>query len=49
VKGLTLHNIRLQVATPDLRPAVIFDHVADAAISGVSVDANPERFICISQ
>src|SRR5215472_8707577 len=41
VKGLTLHNIRLQVATPDLRPAVIFDHVADAAIGGLSVDANP--------
>ena len=40
VKGLTLQNIRLQVATPDLRPAVIFDRVEDATISGLSVEGN---------
>jgi hypothetical protein len=41
VRGLTLQNIRFQVATPDLRPALIFDHVQDAAINGLSVQANP--------
>jgi Glycosyl hydrolases family 28 len=41
VRGLTLQNIRLQVATPDLRPALIFDHVQDATINGLSVEANP--------
>jgi len=41
VKGLTLRNIRFQFATPDLRPAVIFDHVTDAAINGLSVQAAP--------
>ena len=40
VKGLTLQNIRLQVATPDLRPALIFDHVEDAAINGLNVQGN---------
>src|SRR5580704_6489240 len=41
VRGLTLQNIRFQIATPDLRPALIFDHVQDAAINGLSVQANP--------
>jgi len=41
VKGLTLQNIRLQVASYDLRPAVIFDHVSDAAISTLSIEGNP--------
>jgi hypothetical protein len=41
VRGLTLQNIRFQVATPDLRPALIFDHVQDAAINGLSVQGNP--------
>jgi len=36
VKGLTLHNIRLTMASTDYRPAVIFDHVEDAAINGLS-------------
>jgi len=39
VKGLTLQNIRFQFATPDLRPAVIFDHVTDAAVNGLNVQA----------
>jgi Glycosyl hydrolases family 28 len=41
VRGLTLQNIRFQIATPDLRPALIFDHVQDAAINGLSVQGNP--------
>lgn len=40
VRGLTLQNIRLEVSTPDLRPAMIFDHVEDAAINGFSVQGN---------
>jgi polygalacturonase len=40
VRGLTLQNIRLQVASPDLRPALIFDHVEDASINGLNVQAD---------
>jgi Sodium:solute symporter family len=35
-----LQNIRLQVASPDLRPALIFDHLQDVAINGLNVQAN---------
>lgn len=42
VRGLTLQNVRLQVSAPDLRPALIFDHVEDAAINGLSVQGNTE-------
>ena len=41
-RGVTLHNVRFEVATPDLRPAVIFDHVRDAAINGLSVAGTPQ-------
>ena len=41
VRGLTLNNIRLQTATSDLRPAVIFDRITDAAISGLNIMADP--------
>jgi len=37
VRGLTLQNIRFQVAGTELRPAIIFDHVEDAALNGISV------------
>ncbi|HEV2328564.1 MAG TPA: glycosyl hydrolase family 28 protein [Verrucomicrobiae bacterium] len=37
VHGLTLNNIRFEMASADLRPAVIFDHVLDAAVSGLNV------------
>jgi polygalacturonase len=40
-RGLTLQNVRLQVSTPDMRPAVIFDHVDDVAVNGLSIQANP--------
>ena len=42
VKGLTLHNVRFEFVKPDLRPAVIFDHVTDAAVSGLAVEGNPD-------
>jgi polygalacturonase len=41
VHGLTVQNLRLRVSSPDLRPAVIFDKVTDAAVNGISVDGNP--------
>lgn len=41
VRALTLSNVRFQVAEPDQRPAVILDHVTDAAIGGMSVQGNP--------
>jgi hypothetical protein len=42
VRGLSLMNMRFQVRTPDLRPALIFDHVEDAAINGFSAQGNPQ-------
>lgn len=39
-RGLTLQNIRFQFSKPDLRPALIFDNVEDAAINSVSVQAD---------
>jgi hypothetical protein len=41
-RGLTLNNVRFEVSTPDLRPAVIFDHVEDAAIYGLSVQGDTQ-------
>jgi hypothetical protein len=50
VRGLTLNNIRFEIASSDLRPALVFDHVTDASVNGLSVqgDKNAEsavRFI----
>lgn len=42
VRGLTLHNVRFETATPDLRPAVVFDHVTDAAVNGLGAQGNPD-------
>ncbi|MBO9199392.1 MULTISPECIES: glycoside hydrolase family 28 protein [Niastella] len=36
VKNLTLHNVRFEYENPDARPAVIFDNVQDASITGLS-------------
>ncbi len=36
-----MQNIRFQVSTPDLRPAVIFDQVTDATIQNLSIEGNP--------
>ena len=49
VKGLTLHNVRLDYEKADARPAIIFDNVQDASISMLSAKGNKEsellRFI----
>ena len=42
VRGITMQNVRFQVSTPDLRPAMILDHVEDVAINGFSVQGNAE-------
>jgi hypothetical protein len=42
VRGLTLHNVRFDLAAPDLRPAMVFDHVEDAAVNGFSAQGNPQ-------
>jgi hypothetical protein len=42
VRGLTLHNVRLEVTSPDLRPAVVFDQVTDAAVNGLSAQGGPQ-------
>ena len=34
--------MKLQIATADMRPALIFDHVTDAAVNGLSIDGNKE-------
>ena len=38
--GLTLNNVRFEVETPELRPAVILDHVEDVSIGGLAVEGN---------
>jgi hypothetical protein len=42
VRGLTLHNVRFEIAAPDLRPAVVLDHVLDATVNSVSTDGVQE-------
>ncbi|MGA2269744.1 MAG: glycosyl hydrolase family 28 protein [Bryobacteraceae bacterium] len=42
VRGLTLNDVRFEVVKPDLRPAVVLDHVADAALGGLSAQGNTE-------
>jgi polygalacturonase len=39
-RGLTLHNVRLETAEPDLRPAIVFDHVEDAAVNSLAAHGN---------
>jgi polygalacturonase len=41
VRGITMNNVRLQVASPELRPAIILDHVEDFAVNGLGVEGNP--------
>lgn len=49
VKGLTLHNVRFEYEEEDVRPAIIFDNVQDAAINGLSIQGSTQtplmRFI----
>ena len=42
VRGLTLNNVRFEVTTADLRPAVVFDNVSEAAVHALSAVANPK-------
>jgi len=42
VRGLTLNNVRFEMAAPDLRPAVILDHVADATLNALAAQAQPD-------
>jgi hypothetical protein len=51
VRGLTLDNVRVETATPDLRPAVVFDNVTDAHVSGLVSRGNtsaPSVLRCIN-
>lgn len=40
VKGLTLQNVRLEYEKPDARPALIFDNVQDASVTGLSAQGS---------
>jgi Glycosyl hydrolases family 28 len=40
VRGLTLNNVRFEIEQPDLRPAVMLDHVSDVAVNALSVHGN---------
>ena len=42
VRGLTMNNVRFEVNATDARPAIVFDHVQDAAINGFSVQGTKE-------
>jgi hypothetical protein len=42
VRGLTMQNVRFDSAEPDLRPAMVFDHVTDANVIGLAVRAERE-------
>ena len=51
VRGLTIDNVRLETATPDLRPAVVLDNVADASITALVTQGNaagPSVLRCIN-
>ncbi len=40
VRGLTLYNVRFEVAAEELRPAVVFDHVKDAVVNGFNAQGH---------
>jgi hypothetical protein len=40
VRGLTLSDVRFEVVTADLRPAMVFDHVQDATVNGFAAQGN---------
>ena len=42
VKNLILHNVSLTMAKADMRPALIFDNVQDAAINGLNIDGQEQ-------
>jgi hypothetical protein len=42
VRGLTLNNVRFDVVKPDVRPAVVLDHVTDGSIDGLGAQGNTQ-------
>jgi hypothetical protein len=42
VRGLTLNNVRFTVAGAEARPAVVFDHVEDAAVNALNAQGTKE-------
>jgi polygalacturonase len=40
VRGLTMSNVRFEVASAELRPAVVFEQVEDAAVNGFNVQGD---------
>jgi len=42
VRGLALSNVRFDLSAPELRPAIVFDQVTDAAVNGLSAQGNPQ-------
>jgi len=40
VRALTLDDVRFELAAPDARPAVVLDHVTDAAMNGLNVQGD---------
>ncbi|MCS6916545.1 MAG: glycosyl hydrolase family 28 protein [Chitinophagales bacterium] len=47
VAGLTIKNVKLCIAAPDYRPAVVFDDVHGLTLSGVTIcgDEKPVRYV----
>jgi hypothetical protein len=42
VRGLSLNGVRFETTKPDLRPAIVLDHVSDASLSSVSTVGNTQ-------
>jgi hypothetical protein len=42
VRGLRMHNVVFQVETPDVRPALVLDHVSDAGLHALSIQGNKD-------
>jgi len=42
VHGLTLQNVRFEVSSPEMRPAIVFDQVEDVVFNGFGVQGNPD-------
>lgn len=43
VRALSLQNVRFEIAAAEARPAIVFDHVVDAGINGLSVQGTKEE------
>ena len=42
VDGLTLNNVQFDLASPDMRPAIVCEDVEDLDISGFHAESSPE-------